>query len=133
VDGFVSGFAELVLIVEDVPHAAAFYREIVGLEPETEPDDAWAWFSVADGQRLALRKGSLLFEKHSPHPDGQRWGHVHFALTVPRDRLAAAVEQVRASRVEVYGPTRFDWMHATSYYFYDPDGNLLELWSPDPD
>jgi len=24
-------------------------------------------------------------------------------------------------------------MNATSSYFYDPDGNLLELWPPDPD
>jgi len=23
-------------------------------------------------------------------------------------------------------------MNARSYYFYDPDGNLLEFWSPDP-
>jgi catechol 2,3-dioxygenase-like lactoylglutathione lyase family enzyme len=32
----------------------------------------------------------------------------------------------------VYGPTEFEWMKARSYYFYDPDGNLLEFWSPDP-
>jgi hypothetical protein len=24
-------------------------------------------------------------------------------------------------------------MKATSYYFYDPDGNLLEFWSPNDD
>jgi hypothetical protein len=23
-------------------------------------------------------------------------------------------------------------MRATSYYFYDPEGNLLEFWSPEP-
>ena len=33
---------------------------------------------------------------------------------------------------EIYGPVYFDWMEALSYYFYDPDGNLLEFWSPDP-
>jgi catechol-2,3-dioxygenase len=32
----------------------------------------------------------------------------------------------------VYGPKRFDWMSAEAWYFYDPDGNLLEFWSPDP-
>jgi catechol-2,3-dioxygenase len=31
----------------------------------------------------------------------------------------------------VYGPVRLDWMSADSYYFYDPDGNLLEWWSRD--
>lgn len=26
----------------------------------------------------------------------------------------------------------FEWMKASAYYFYDPDGNMLEFWSPDP-
>lgn len=43
------------------------------------------------------------------------------------------LEHLRGDLVEVFGPVRLDWMQATSYYFYDPDGNLLEIWSPDPD
>ena len=35
---FSAGLAELVLIVQDVPSAARFYRDVVGLVPETEPD-----------------------------------------------------------------------------------------------
>jgi catechol 2,3-dioxygenase-like lactoylglutathione lyase family enzyme len=131
---FTTGLAELVLIVEDVPRAAKFYREVVGLEPENPADEAWAWFFAGDSvkaQRIALHKGSLLFEEHSPHPAGHRFGSVHLALEVPRERFAEAVDHVRRSGTEVYGPTRFDWMSATSYYFYDPDGNLLEFWSPD--
>jgi hypothetical protein len=27
---------------------------------------------------------------------------------------------------------RRNWMNASSYHFYDPDGNLLEFWSPEP-
>ncbi len=131
---FTTGLAELVLIVEDVPRAAQFYREVVGLEPESPADEQWAWFFMGDeeqAQRIALHKGSLLFEEHSPHPAGKRFGNVHLALEVPRERFDAAVEHVRASGTAVYGPTRFDWMQATSYYFYDPDGNLLEFWSRD--
>jgi catechol 2,3-dioxygenase-like lactoylglutathione lyase family enzyme len=131
---FTTGLAELVLIVEDVPRAADFYRDVVGLEPESPADDAWAWFFAGERgqpQRIALHKGSLLFEEHSPRPAGKRFGNVHLAFEVPRERFDAAVAHVRASGNAVYGPTRFDWMSATSYYFYDPDGNLLELWSPD--
>ena len=131
---FTTGLAELVLIVEDVPRAAKFYREVVGLDPESPSDDEWAWFFAGEGehaQRIALHKGSLLFEEHSPHPAGHRFGNVHFALEVPRERFDAAVEHVRNSGTAVYGPTRFAWMQATSYYFYDPDGNLLEFWCPD--
>ena len=132
---FSSSFAEIVLIVEDVRRAAAFYRSVVGLTPETQANEAWAWFWVGKAgvtQRLALHKGSLLFEEKSPFPAGQRWGHVHFALRVERASLEAAVEHVRSAGSEVYGPIRFEAMQATSYYFYDPDGNLLEWWSPDP-
>jgi catechol 2,3-dioxygenase-like lactoylglutathione lyase family enzyme len=39
---------------------------------------------------------------------------------------------VRGEGVEVYGPVYFEWMKAKSYYFHDPDGNLLEFWSPEP-
>lgn len=133
--GAVKGLAELVLLVDDVRAAAQFYRDVVGLTPETEPNAEWAWFLVGAAdrrQRIALHKGRLLFEEHSPHPEGRRFGHVHFALEVPRDELAEAVAHLRESGVEVFGPTLFEWMGATSYYFYDPDGNLLEFWSPDP-
>ena len=131
---FTTGLAELVLIVEDVPRAAQFYREVVGLEPASEAYDEWAWFFAGDDgqpQRIALHRGALLFEEHSPHPAGERFGNIHLALEVPSARFDAAVEHVRGSGTAVYGPTRFDWMRATSYYFYDPDGNLLEFWSPD--
>ena len=132
---FSEGLAEIVLVVEDVERSARFYGEVVGLTPETQVRDGWAWFWAGEPghkQRLALRKGPLLFEEHSPLPEGSRWGKVHYAFAVPRERLTAAVEHVRGSDVEIYGPTHFDWMRATSYYFYDPDGNLLEFWSPEP-
>lgn len=131
---FSSGFAEIVLIVEDVRKSAEFYRDIVGLSPLTEANDEWAWFLAGEpglDQHLALRKGTLLFEEHSPLPPGQRWGRVHYALRVKRERLEAAANHVRASGIEVYGPIRFDWLQTISYYFYDPDGNLLEWRSPD--
>jgi catechol 2,3-dioxygenase-like lactoylglutathione lyase family enzyme len=127
------GLSELVLIVEDVPKASHFYQDVVGLQLEHETGDEWAWFwagKVGDPQRIALHRGTLLFEEHSPFPEGHRFGTVHFAFDIPPEDLDAAVERVRAAGVEVYGPVDFDWMNARSYYFYDLDGNLLEFWSP---
>jgi catechol 2,3-dioxygenase-like lactoylglutathione lyase family enzyme len=129
------GLAELVLIVEDVPKAADFYEHVVGLEPENRTGDEWAWFFAGSSdrkQRIALHRGSLMFEEHSPYPEGERFGRVHFAFEVPRDELESEAMRVRAAGVEVYGPVELDWMNAESYYFYDPDGNLLEFWSPNP-
>lgn len=128
------GFAEIVLIVADVLAAAKFYRDVVGLVPQTETDMEWAWFWSGEPgktQRLALHCGPLLFEEHSPLPPSQRFGQVHYALAVKRADLERAVGKARAAGIAVYGPARFDWMQALSYYFYDLDGNLLEWWSPD--
>jgi catechol 2,3-dioxygenase-like lactoylglutathione lyase family enzyme len=127
------GLAELVLIVDDVPAAARFYEEVVGLTVEHETAEDWAWFwagKVGEAQRVALHRGPLLFEEHSPLPEGERFGRVHFAFDVAPEELEDAVERVRAAGVEVYGPVEHDWMDARAYYFYDPDGNLLEFWSP---
>jgi catechol 2,3-dioxygenase-like lactoylglutathione lyase family enzyme len=127
------GLAELVLIVEDVPKASCFYEDVVGLELEHETSDEWAWFwagKPGEPQRIALHCGTLLFEEHSPFPEGHRFGTVHFAFDVAPEDLDPSVERVRAAGVEVYGPVEFDWMNARSYYFYDLDGNLLEFWSP---
>jgi catechol 2,3-dioxygenase-like lactoylglutathione lyase family enzyme len=128
------GFAELVLIVGDVAKAADFYEQVVGLEPEHRTGDEWAWFWAGKpgvAQRLALHKGPLLFEEHSPLSEGHRFGAVHYAFDVAREELDAAVERVRSAGVEVYGPVDFDEpFDATSYYFYDPDANLLEFFSP---
>jgi catechol 2,3-dioxygenase-like lactoylglutathione lyase family enzyme len=126
------GLAELVLIVDDVPASARFYEKVVGLTPEHEASDEWAWFWAGKAgvpQRIALHRGPLLFEEHSPYPEGERFGCVHFAFEVARDELDAAVDRVRSAGVEVHGPTEFEWMNAKAYYFYDPVGNLLEFWS----
>lgn len=128
------GLSELVLIVPDVPAAAAFYRDLIGLIPARPPSDDWAWFWVGDPanlQRLAVHKGPLLFEEHSPRPTGARFGPTHFAFEVARPDLAAMVDRLRRAGVPVHGPQRLEWMNAESYYFYDPGDNLAEFWSPD--
>ncbi len=130
------GLSEIVLVVNDVARAAHFYREAVGLIPVKEAEDDWAWFWMGEPgvpQRLAVHKGSLLFEEYSPFPAGERWGPVHFAFHVASENLKDALERVRAHGVAVYGPASQDWMHATSHYFYDPDGNLVEFWTPASD
>ena len=135
---FSSGLVELVLIVDDVPRAAAFYRDVVGLRPYSDHNDAWAWFwtgAVGDvtAGRLALHRGSLLHEEHTPRPtpDGSSpFGQVHCAFRVTSDRIDEALETLRRNNVAIHGPNDLDWMNARSWYFYDPDGNLLEYWMP---
>ncbi len=129
----VKGFSEIVLIVKDIPKSKKFYEDVVDLTVESYDKD-WVWFYVGDkngNQRLAIHKGELLFEEKSPLPKGKRWGQIHFAFEVARNNLEQAIEKVKSRGVEIYGPVDFKWMNAKSYYFYDPDGNLIEYWSPD--
>jgi len=129
----VKGFSEIVLIVKGIPKSKKFYEDVVDLTVESSDKD-WVWFYVGDrnrNQRLAIHKGKLLFEEKSPFPEVKRWGQIHFAFEVDRNNLEQAIEKVRHTGAEIYGPVDFKWMKAKSYYFYDPDGNLIEYWSPD--
>lgn len=134
---YTSGLSEIVLVVKDVKTSAAFYQEVVGLQPRKEGSNGdWAWFwagSPGQQQLVALTKGPLLFEEKSPLPEGKRWGQIHYAFHVPRPKLEIAIKNVKEKGVELYGPVNFKWMKAIAYYFYDPDGNLLEFWSPNPE
>ncbi len=125
-----SAISELVLKVKDLRAATEFYREVVGLELERPTTGEWAWFKLSASplQRLALHKGSLLFEEHSERPPELRFGPTHFAFQVTADELRAARQRLERAKIEVYGPVALDWMNADSIYFYDPDDNLVELW-----
>ncbi len=133
---FSTGLAAVVLIVKDITVSARFYREVVGLVPETEKDDQWAWFWAGPPggpQRIGLHTGSCLGEAPSSLLQGACREQIHCAFTIPREHLADAVAQVCAQGVGVLGPLHGDGARqAISYYFYDPDGNLLEFWSLDP-
>ena len=131
---FVKNISEIVLMVKNVRRSAKFYQEVVGLIPETKPDNDWAWFWAGrprQSARLALHKGELLFEAHSPLPKGKRWGSIHYAFHVPKKKLAAALKNLRVKGILVYGPKYFHWMKASGHYFFDPDGNLIEFWTPE--
>ncbi|MCB9838551.1 MAG: VOC family protein [Phycisphaeraceae bacterium] len=136
--------SEIVLVVDDVPACADFYEYAIGMIPDGErtargDGDEWAWFwtgAPGASARLALRKGSLLFEERSPFPPGERFGRVHFALEVDRADLPGAIGRLREHGVEVLmgedgEPVRLEWMKAVSVYWYDPAGNLGEFWSRD--
>lgn len=127
---------ELVLVVKDVGVARRFYLDAVGLEPISAPaGDDWASFHAgAPGSNawIGLRKGTLLFEEFSPLPKGRRFGPVHFALRVPAEAKAESLARLDRHGVKVLGPEIWGGgrFRGESYYFYDPDNNLVEYWIP---
>ena len=64
----------------------------------------------------------------TPHPEGHRFGNVHFALRgTVCGRLDGAAAHVLGASTEICRPTRFDWMQATSYYAYHDPGRQTSL------
>jgi catechol 2,3-dioxygenase-like lactoylglutathione lyase family enzyme len=133
--GGADGLHEIILVVKDVRVSARFYETVVGLQSRGEPSDEWASFatiSLEHPQWLGITRGPLLFEEHSPLPAGERFGPVHFALRAKDATPEAFLENADKFGVEVLGPQTWEGrMKGVSYYFYDPDNNLVEYWWPD--
>lgn len=138
---FTMGLSEVALPVKDVKASVRFYTDVVGLTLETGvgKDGAFLWAGADQQQRVILLDKARLQARHSKSPFFKKEGSIleqaHFAFRVPPEKLVAAVDHVRQRGVSVSEPVHFDIpgsMKATAYYFYDPDGNLLEFWSPDP-
>ena len=110
------------LNVTDRPQSIGWYRDVLGLEPRSDPGrDDWPVFMGEFGACLALfqaRPGPVERAHESP---GLR--HVAFMLAGTHD-LERAQARLREHRVEF----RFeDHGNARSIYFSDPDGNVIEL------
>lgn len=136
------GLSEIVLVVRDLDQSRAFYTDILGLEEERSDGQRWAWFRLAGDlhsdndstQYLALTIGPLLFEEHSPRTDlpstRRLAGPIHFALCASQEDVEHTTEAAQRTGAEIHGPVAMEWMNAESRYLYDPDGNLVELWTP---
>lgn len=116
----VAGICELVLETEDVEGLARFYRQL-GLETILEEGDR-VWLAAGDCCRLGIWPPG---EKEHADRGGR---HVHFALSVDRDRLRAISAGLRKCGVEIDGPVEHDGGDR-SVYFFDPAGNRVELWT----
>ncbi len=124
----VSGLDHLVLTVADVARTVAFYRDILGMQPEE--------FRPADGSvRWALKFGAQKINLHSAAAPFEPKAKVAtrgsadlcFLSEQPLDRWLAhfleqdvVVEQGPVTRTGATGPI-------VSLYIRDPDGNLIEV------
>ncbi len=122
----------LVLTVSDPDRTVAFYSDVLGMRPEA--------FTGADGtRRMALKFGT---QKINLHKAGQEFapkaarpmpGAADLCFLTGDDlldwqahlaRAGVAVEAGPVARTGATGPIR-------SLYLRDPDGNLIEIATPD--
>ncbi|WP_134670622.1 VOC family protein [Halorussus marinus] len=109
-----SALSWLALEAKYLDRAREFYETHLDLAAVDDRDGAVA-FDVGDAT-LVLREPG----------DVPRGGvHTHYALATPPDRYDAWYDRLAAS----FDLTQFDFGGTRSLYFYDPDGNCVEIGS----
>ena len=115
------GLRHVALNVRDVWRSVDFYRDVLGMQAEWEPDPDNVYLT-SGSDNLAIHK----------LPDGAEPGAVqsvhHIGFIVPRiedvDALAARVEGLG---IELVHPLKTHRDGARSFYFRDPDGLLIQV------
>ena len=115
------------LNVSDRRRSIVWYRDVLGLEQRSEPRrDDWPVFMGEFGACVALFQAQVDTPERLPESTGLR----HVAFMVGRDELARAQERLDEHGVEF----RFeDHGNAHSVYLPDPDGNVIELTTYEPE
>lgn len=113
----------IVLVVKDVAQTCTFYQKVLGMEPVEHPAGKW-------GLRFGSNKISLQAEgKVPPIASQTARGGSNFCLLTDTP-IAEVVQHLQSCEVEIIdGPVQRDGALGPilSVYFYDPDGNLVEV------
>ena len=127
-----NGVIETALYVDDLDRASCFYEDLLNLT-RIEGDQRFLAYSVAGRNVLLLfKRGASNCVTNmpggtiGPH-DGS--GPLHVAFSVSAEDLTEW-EKILAAR-DIAIESRIQWPRGgTSFYFRDPDQNLVELATP---
>jgi len=117
-------FDGICLITQDVPALADFYATVLGVK--TEGDEQHAELHT-QGAHLAIFSIDGM-ERMAPH-SMQGVGSGNITLGFEVEDVDAEYERIKGMRVEfVMLPTTHPW-GARSFWFRDPDGNIVDFFS----
>lgn len=128
----IDGLAEVVLNVRDLRRSLAFYQDLLGLERLSVVDQPGPVFLRAGSASPSVPAMLVLV----PLPDGSagfsapRTLH-HLALCLPEHAFEAARTLLLGAGLEVRGG-KHPLLAVRTMYVTDPDGNEVELISPEP-
>ena len=116
--------------VNDIDRAVAFYRDVLGMEVANVARDDLRGLGRAD-----MRSGKsivVLFQRPEPIDRDAlaEDGVTHQAFYVDGDDFDTAEERMRAAGVRIHEVPVVERRSGRGFYFFDPDGNLLQLYAP---
>jgi catechol 2,3-dioxygenase-like lactoylglutathione lyase family enzyme len=117
--------------VNDLDRAVKFYTDVLGMTiAKLNRDDMGKGLARAD-----LRSGEsmvVLFQRPRPLESDavERDGATHQAFTVSREDFELAREKMRERGVKIHTTATVDRPSGSGFYFFDPEGNLLQLYAP---
>ena len=133
------------IAIRCVDHGAmvAFYRDVIGLEPMRDPQDApIVFFRIADGFEghtsvLALFRHDIAGAGRTragdrPPATGPGSSLHHIALSLAWGEQDAVIAWYERLGLDHHVET-FDWVGWRGVFTFDPDGNTVELAAKDPD
>ncbi len=116
--------------VDDMDRAVKFYTEVLGMTiAKLNRDDMGGGLARAD-----LRSGDgmvVLFQRPKPLEKNalEEDGATHHAFTVDREDFELAVKKMKDWGVKVHSTPKVDRPSGRGFYFFDTEGNLLQLYS----
>ncbi len=117
--------------VRDMDRAVKFYRDVLGFELEEDYKPGQGHVELFAGNvYLALFETPEL-DLDAGHEILTRDGYLHWAFEVRPEDFDATLEALKDKGVQFNGKVR---QHGSgpSAYFYDPDGNYLEIHANKP-
>ena len=123
----ITGILETVLYVADIDRAEQFYRDVMALREIGKDPGRHVFFRVGSGVLLLFRAERTRRSASIP-PHGAD-GEIHICFTIDADEYEAWKARIREYRILIEKET--EWPAGRSFYFRDPDGNLLELANTD--
>ena len=134
----ITGIAEITLRVHDFDRMRRFYEQVLGLKVlrENQASSGKAIFYVvgAGDDNLALFEETLMdwFTRDKlPQIDPKLTTLSHMAFSIAPADFEAEKKRIEQLGIEIVSSGASSWMHCRMFYFFDPEGNLIELKSHD--
>jgi catechol 2,3-dioxygenase-like lactoylglutathione lyase family enzyme len=120
----ISRIKETCIYVSDLESTKQFYTGKIGLPLISLVKNRHVFFRAGESVLLCFLADQTEKETMLP-PHGAR-GSVHFAFEVPKEEYGAALQKIKEAAIAIIH--EHTWPNRLrSFYFSDPDGNLVEV------